>query len=252
MDKEIYEKIVAKKEFSRLPKEDVEMAFKKFDNERYSDEEKVKLTRDLLRKVYSAFTSDKLLKARNYDSDWILKKHISTKERFPYYEEIYDRILKGFKGRVNIIDLGAGVNGFSYKYFGGKVYYLAIEAIGQLVSLMNRFFDREKLNARAVHMSLFQLEKVKQLIKEIKGKKIVFLFKTIDSLEMLKRDFSKELLAEISPLVDRIIVSFATKSLGRKKKFYAKRDWIVDFIKENFEVKDDFELGGERYLVFCK
>jgi len=26
----------------------------------------------------------------------------------------------------------------------------------------------------------------------------------------------------------------------------------VDFIQDNFNVKDDFEVGGERYIVFSK
>jgi hypothetical protein len=57
MDEELYKKIIQKKEFSQLPKKDVERIFKKFDNENYVGFEKVKLTRDLLRKVFSVFTS---------------------------------------------------------------------------------------------------------------------------------------------------------------------------------------------------
>ena len=78
------------------------------------------------------------------------------------------------------------------------------------------------------------------------------MFKTLDSLEMLQRDYSKKLLLEIVPLVDRIVVSFATKSFVKRTRFKAKRKWIIDFIEDNFEVLDDFELGGERYVVFRK
>ena len=69
---------------------------------------------------------------------------------------------------------------------------------------------------------------------------------------MLKRDYSKELLLEITPLVDRIVVSFATRSMVSKKKFKVSRNWITDFIKDNFKIIDDFEMGDERYLVFGK
>ncbi len=95
-------------------------------------------------------------------------------------------------------------------------------------------------------------KKVKELIKKTKKPRIIFLFKVIDALESLKENYSKELIKEIVPLADRIAISFATRSLGSREKFKAKRNWIVDFIKDNFNVLDDFEIGGERYLVFSK
>ena len=68
----------------------------------------------------------------------------------------------------------------------------------------------------------------------------------------IKGDVAKELLKEIVPLVDRIVVSFATKSLISKRKFHAERKWLTDFIKEEFKVLDDFEFGNEKYLVFTR
>jgi hypothetical protein len=115
---------------------------------------------------------------------------------------------------------------------------------------MNHYFEKEVLRARAIHMSLFEIKKLKELIKKSKKPKIVFLFKTLDSLEILERDFSKELLREITPLVKKVVISFATRSLIKKTKFRVKRTWILNFIKENFRTLEDFELGGERYIVF--
>ena len=94
--------------------------------------------------------------------------------------------------------------------------------------------------------------KVKEEIKKTKSPRVVFLFKTIDSLEMLEKDYSKKLILGIKDLADRIVVSFAVKSMGKGERFRANRKWIIDFIKDNFNVTDDFELGGERYLVFSK
>ena len=122
----------------------------------------------------------------------------------------------------------------------------------QLVDLMNYHFDKEKIKGKAIHLSLFELGEIKKEIKKMKSSKVVFLFKTVDSLEMLERDYSKRLLREIVPLVDRVVVSFAVRSMGKGTRFRAKRDWIIDFIKEEFKMIDDFELGGERYLVFSK
>lgn len=253
--KEIIEKVMKKKEFSDLPKKDVEMAFSKFERRQTSDEEKVKLTRKLLMEVFSAFMSRKLFSSKERGVEWILRKHLSTRERIPYYEKIYGRILDGIGKEVSVIDLGAGVNGFSYEYFkkaGFKVDYLAVEAIGQLVKLMNKHFRKNKINGRAVHLSLFELNKVKREIKKTKEPRVVFLLKTVDSLELMERNYSKKLISEISGLADRIVVSFPTESMIKREKIWVKRTWILKFIKENFNLLDDFQLGAERFLVFSK
>lgn len=116
---------------------------------------------------------------------------------------------------------------------------------------MNFYFKQKKIkNANAIHLSLFELEKVKEIIKKTKKPKVVFLFKVVDSLEMLERDYSKKLLNEIVPLADKIVVSFAMRSMIKRRKFFAKRNWIVDFVEDKFCVLDDFEIGSERYIVF--
>lgn len=256
MDKsEIIQKIIIKREFSDLPLKDVEMAFSHFEKRQTSDEDKVKLTRDLLRKVFSVFGSEKLLNKKNLEAEYVLKKHISTRERLGSYKEIYSRVLKEINpNEFSIIDLGCGVNGFSYGFFPKKmkINYVGVEAMGQLVDLTNNYFYNKKISGLAIHLSLFELEKIKQVIKDVKSPKVIFLFKTLDSLEMLERDYSKRLLKEIVPLADRVVVSFATRSLVARKKFHVERNWILNFIKENFNLLDDFELGSERYVSFCK
>ncbi len=311
MENEIYEKIIAKREFSRLPKKDVELAFSHFERRQCSDEEKIRLTRDLLRKVFSAFASGKILSLKNKSPEWILRKHLSTRERMPHYKEIYSRILKGINGAVSVIDLGAGINGFSYKfmtdslkdsnlrlhkfYFESsfrrrqppirnpacigfqnsdsrscspsakeksenkqnpfkktnlKINYTAVESMGQLVGMTNHYFKNEKISGKAFHVSLFELEKIRKIILEQKKPRIVFLFKVVDSLEMLENNYSKKLLLEIAGLCDFAVLSFATRSMIKRTKFSARRNWIFNFIGENFEIIDGFEYGSERYVVF--
>ena len=53
MDKgEIIKKIMQKKEFSKLPLRDVELALEKFDKSRNAEFQKVKLTRNFLREIF--------------------------------------------------------------------------------------------------------------------------------------------------------------------------------------------------------
>ena len=259
MESKIYEQIVKKKEFSQLSRKDVEIAFNHFEKRQVSSEEKIRLTRELLHKVFGVFSSEKLLNKKILDKksvEEILKKHISTKERFDFYPELYNRILKDYKNKeLSIIDLGAGINGLSYKFFSKGINYTGIESVGQLVGLTNYFFSKRNIkNAKTIHLSLFDLEKVREVIKGVKERKIIFLFKVVDSLEMLEKDYSKRLLKEIMNLqgIEKIVVSFATRSLVSGKNFKAKRYWFENFVKEEFNMLDVFVSGDEKYFVFKK
>jgi len=124
--------------------------------------------------------------------------------------------------------------------------------MGQLVKITNTYFEKEKIKGKMFHSSLFDLKNLKEIIEKAKKPRVVFLFKVIDSLEMLEKDFSKILITEILPLTDRIIVSFATESMIKRTRFRVKRRWLIDFLEKNFSVLDDFEIGKERYIVFRK
>lgn len=253
MDRETFESVVKKKEFSQLPRKDVEKAFSHFENRQVSDVEKVRLTRELLHKVFGAFSSRKLFSSKERDAEWFLRKHLSTRERLGFYEDVYKRILKGMGKKISVVDLGAGINGLSYGYFskgGFNVDYIAVEAVGQLVDLMNSYFKKEGVSGKAVHLSLFDLERVRQLVKGEKKSRVVFMFKVVDSLEMLEKDYSKDLILSVASVSERVVLSFATESMVRRKKFKANRKWIEDFVRKNFTIEDDFELGSERFLVF--
>jgi len=251
---EILEKITEKKEFSQLPKKDVKRAYERFERRQCSDEEKIRLTRDLLRRAFTAFMGRKIMNPKDKDARWFLLRHVSTKERFDFYERLYSRILNDFdKKEISIIDLGAGINGLSYYFFekiGRKVKYIGVEGVKQLVDVVNYFFNKNKINAVVINESLFEIKKIKEIVKEQKRPRICFLFKTVDSLEMLKRDYTKEFLSEIVPLCDKFVVSFATRSLFKKHLFKVRRDWAIKYIKENFNILDEFELGNERYILF--
>jgi hypothetical protein len=253
---EIINKITEKKEFSEIPLKDVELAYQKFEKRQCSDEEKIKLTRDLLKQVFTAFMGRKIMNPKNKDARWFLLRHVSTKERFDFYEKIYSRIFKNIKEKeISIIDLGSGINGLSYSFFkktGKKVNYIGIEGVKQLVEVTNYFFKKNYIRAKVIHESLFELKKIKKIIKKQKKPKICFLLKTVDSLEMLKRNYTKEFFSEIVPLCDLFVVSFATRSFFKKQLFKVRRNWIINYIKENFDILSDFIFETERYIVFKK
>ena len=270
----LIEKVKQKKEFSQLPDSVVKLALQQSKGD-------VKKTRALLRKVFSAFLSSKLLKpkAKEMDSKEILKKHSSTRERFENIEKIYCSILnsldnleylkknKKHKKEISVIDLGAGVNGFSYFFLskngrklGYDINYIAIEAVGQLVDLMNNYFKKQKLleredrkiRAKAIYLDIFNLSKITEIINNTKKPRIIFLFKMIGPIESLKRNYSKKLILGLVDKVDIFVLSFATKSLGKKLRFGASRGWLVNFLKQIFKILDDFDISGERFIIFKK
>ncbi len=250
---EIIKKITKKKEYSQLPGKDVERVFEKFDKSHFSDEEKIKMIRKFLMENYSGFGSKKLLTKRERKAEWILKKHLSTRERYKHYKEIYERILKGFSKNIGVIDLGCGVNGFSYPFFleaGLNPDYIGVEAIGQFVEKTNNFFEENKHKGRVVHETLLHLEKIKEIVKKTKKPRVVLMFKVVDSLESLERNYSKELILELKDFVERFVVSFPTKSMVKREQIWVKRTWFLNFVKNYFSLSDDFEIGDERYFVF--
>lgn len=251
---EAVKRIMEKKEYSEIPLKDVEMALDSVSNQYGYDEVSVKKARDLLRRIYSGFGGKKILRWSDRGAREILEKHLSTRERFSYYEEIYTRLLAKLGKKISVIDLGSGTNGFSYDFFqkiGIEVDYLGIEAVGQLVDMTNDYFKKIKFHGRAVHLSLFETKKVINLIKKQKKPRVIFMFKLIDSLEKLERNYTLEFLEELKKLdIEKIVISFATESWFRRKKFYVQRTWLINYIKDNFDFLDDFNLGGERYLVF--
>lgn len=245
MNKEIISEIKKKREFSQLPDSIVERAASMSKGD-------IKESRALLRKYFGVFLTNKVLKGKGTPEE-ILESHISSKKR--NYEEFYKEIFEGMDHVGSVIDLGAGLNGFSYgalKEAIGPVGYLAVEAAGQEVEHMNNYFEKEGFNAEAICLDLFDISKIKNLLKKHVRDRIVFMFQVVDALENLERDFSKRFILDISKECEKIVLTLPTESLGGRKKFAVQRKWIIDFLEENFEIKKDFNMAGERILVFSK
>ena len=242
MEKELIAEIKKKKEFSQLPDSVVARAGEKSGWD-------VKKARAILRKYFGVFLSNKILGGK-LDAEEVLKKHLSTRNRD--YVKLYKRIFEGNKIR-SVVDLGCGVNGFSYGFMPNSVNYAGIEAAGQLVGQMNNYFkDKGFEDAQAVQGDLFDLCFVLKILKKQKKPRVVFMFQIVDALEFFKKDFSKKFLLEISRECEKIVLSFSLKSLSGKTRFKVSRGWLLDFLRKEFEIVDEFEIGDERFLVLKK
>lgn len=240
-DKSIILKVKQKREFSQLPDSLVEKAL-------VAGKQDVKQARALLRKYFGVFLTNRVLKPRSLN-EGILKDHISTRNRD--YIALYKRILNNKKIKA-IVDLGCGINGFSYGFLPEKIKYIGIEASGQLVDLMNNYFKENGFDGEAIHCDLFDLNRVLEILRKTEKPQVIFLFNLIDALEFFERNFSKKLISEVSENCERVVLSFPVQSLSGKTRFKAKRFWILSFLEERFKILDDFELSGERFIVFTK
>ena len=219
MDKQLITKVKKKKIFSKLPDSLVWRVLEKNDGN-------VKLARAELRKFLGVFLSNKVLKGEGVE---VLKSHISSKGR--NYDEFYGEIFEGFGGFESVVDLGCGVNGLSYnflkKYVGGIVY-VGLEASGQVVENVNRYFDKVGLNKKCnvIDMDLFDLEEVVKIVGGAKSPRCVFMLQVIDALEALEKNYSKKLLLKLKKVLDKgdvVVISMPLKSISGRKKFEARR-----------------------------
>jgi hypothetical protein len=243
--KEIISEIKKKKEFSQLPDSVVERVAGICKND-------VKESRALLRKYFGVFLTNKVLKIKD---EGALKSHISSRDRD--YDFFYKEILGDIKFN-NIIDIGCGVNGFSYGYLKdvlGDIGYLGIEATGQLVDNMNLYFKQKKFKAEAVCEDIFDFENVKKYFQNYDSPRCIFLFQIIDAIESFERNSSKRFLIEMDMILnknDLIVITMPMKSISGRKSFEVKRYWLENFLLENFVLERDFEVGSERIFLVRK
>ena len=230
------DEVKRKREFSELPNSIVERALDLSKND-------VKVARSLLRKYFGVFLTNRVLKGK----EDLLGIHLSSKKR--NYEKFYEEIFSGVDVK-SVVDLGCGVNGFSYGYLPKGVCYVGVEAAGQLVDLTNNYFrDRGFEGAHVMKADLFDVENVLNILRNVEKPRVVFMFQVVDALENLEKDFSKKFILEVAKESEMIVLSLPTESLGGRKKFAVRRNWLVDFLEENFQIEKDFILSGERIII---
>lgn len=211
----------------------------------------IKAIRKILREVYGAFKEEGFGKRElllNNIKDIkdieghaeLLKLHRSTKERLPYYFEVYGKIVVSVDKIESILDLGAGMNPLSipFMHYRPPMYY-AVEVAEKDVEFINRYFKKVKVKGHAFAKDLTKLD-------NLPGVDMCFMFKLMDTLESLKKGVTKEIVPKIN--ARWLVVSFATKALGGKKSISTKRlSWFRKIIKSYSYTT--FEIPNEIFFV---
>lgn len=197
----------------------------------------IKQVRARLRKAYGLFRDDPAKRQRLVDTllaapagaqkklvDEILSTHASTKERLPIYRTLYEKIFAVTgKPRV-ILDLGCGINPFSFPYMGlRKCAYLAYDLNEEEINTLNKYFSllRRKIpyfDGRAAAADIQQMQK-------IPPSDVCFLFKMTDVLDKNKGHKATEEMLKRIP-ARYVVVSFATKTMSGKEMTAPRRSWM--------------------------
>jgi 16S rRNA (guanine(1405)-N(7))-methyltransferase len=264
----IIEKILDKEELKNVPKELVEekleRLFDKKSKEKYEKlgtkffrskeyKELQKKVRSELREVYGVFFEKdnkkrekflkNLIKEPSIDNHMkVLELHKSSKERLPFYEEIYSKIFSITGKTETILDLACGYNPVSYPFMKHNVSFIAIDMSKQDMEFLEEYFNSSEIKGVGIPLDLTKEESLEK-ISHMKAD-VCFLFKALDSIETRKRNFSKELIDKIS--AKWLVISFPTKSLGGNKEIKTtKRKWI----EKNYKINETFEIPNEIFYI---
>ncbi len=179
----------------------------------------VKKVREQLRRVYGLF--------RVIEQGKTLETHLSTKERWSFYSELY-RQLFAITGKPKIIlDLGCGLNPLSLPFMKLKeVRYYAYDLSEEEIQIINSFFQKKhenhkKVVGKAILADITDIPKM----KELPAADVAFLFKVTDVLDRNKGHTVTEEVLKAVP-AQYVVVSFSTKTMSGKLMTAPRRKWM--------------------------
>lgn len=222
----------------------------------------IKAVRSRLRRVYGLFRDDpaqrkklvqELLKApkekRPKIIDEILATHSSTKERLSFYDALYSKLFAITGKPKTILDLGCGINPFSFPYMGLlECSYYAYDINEEEINNINQYFQslcRENSSFLGKAM-MADILKVK-----LPKADICFLFKMTDVVDRGKGHKKTEELLKKIP-AKYVVVSFATKTMSGKAMTAPRRKWVEWLCKRLGYEFTILEFSNELFYVVEK
>jgi len=206
--------------------------------------------RKQLHLLYSSFQTKKKKKIKDYFNQLkqskskkelieitnkLLSTTLSTKERLECYNQIYKQIFKITNKPKTIIDLGAGFNIFSFPYMGlNKLTYYSYDINKEDIKLINQYIDIIKPRGLSGKAEILNIKDIKQLQKLPKSD-IIFLFKVIDIIDKKDHKPSEQLITYLfkQKKAKNIVISFATRTITRRKMNFPIRKWFELMLKRN-------------------
>lgn len=249
---EIYAEVLKSSKYnsvsSQVIKRIVDEEFSKFKSNKLC----VKSIKNKLHQIHGIFLESKsnkkafeLLNIGNYDA--ILKLHVSTLEREPFYQEFYSKIFEITGVPKSIIDLACGYNPFSIKYMNLKkgFKYYAYDINEETNNLLNAFFKKNDYNG---------VSKVLDLSLEIPKEQaeMALILKFLPLIDKQNKNMAKEMLDNLN--CKYIVVSFPTKTISGRligmEKNYTEN--FNNLIKKDFVILEKKSFLNELVFIIKK
>jgi len=157
-----------------------------------------------------------------------------------FYKLVFNKI-----NPKSILDLGCGLEPLYYtKLIKAEFYTTDISK--NIVNNINSYFKANKIKGKAFVFNL-----VDDDLNKLPKVDLCFMLKLLESLEIIKRNISKELLKNIK--ASYIVVSFAKIALGKKEKIRKSgRSWFRRILKELNYDYEIFDYGNEIVFLIKK
>ncbi|MBI2146389.1 hypothetical protein HYU22_03550 [Candidatus Woesearchaeota archaeon] len=183
----------------------------------------------------------------------LLQTHASTKERLPFYQELYSKLFTHTGLPQTVIDLGCGLNPFSIPYMtaGPLKYYAYDIAEGEIASLKKFFRWLHARNPAFVGsagvLDLLHWAKLKESVDA----DICFLFKMTDVLDRGKGHKVTEAVIKSVP-AQWVVVSFPILTMSGKRMNHPRRQWIELMCQRLFYKFYILVFNNEMFYVIRK
>jgi 16S rRNA (guanine(1405)-N(7))-methyltransferase len=226
---ELIKKIKKKKELKNIANSyvETEIASVLKQNPKFEEPKKEKIlikdVRSRLRPIFGIFQMKLNKREAALEQDdflTILKTHASTKERLQIYPQLYSEIFAITKKPKSILDLGCGMNPFSFPFMNLKtVKYIASDISDSDLDFINRYFIKHDLPSETQTIDLRKPEESFKLKADI-----CFMFKLLDSVETKGHKLAEEIITNLS--CKWIVASFAKKGIKGTPMNHTYRGWI--------------------------
>lgn len=185
----------------------------------------------------------------------ILKSHRSTKERFDFYEELYEKILSfhsissSLSKQIEIADIGCGLNPFSYIYFPKEkrdnITFYVVDIDKELLDAVVVFFHSFSINGQVFLKNA--LEFVSSFNRKIT---CVLLFRLLEVIDDSGHKNAERLIKSIDSML--YVASFARRTISGRKMTLQKKPWFERMLARLGFKCSSFCIKEEIFYFFYK
>lgn len=217
----------------------------------------VKSIRDVARRIYGVYIGkkygkrDELLVVGDYDG--LLDLHMSTKERFNHYEEIYKVLIEKTMCPKSVLDLACGFNPLAVNYLYDacgkkkKIRYYACDISEEDMDFLNRAFSTGNYNSDSLAFRCDLSDVYSLKVLEQYKTDWCLLFKALDPIEEISENITYDLLDNIKSKY--IIVSFPMVTVSRKPMKNPRRNWFEKVLNRKELLFEMVEINDELFYI---